>query len=787
VRPLDKKILRDLWSLKGQAFAIILVIAGGVATFAMSLSTLGSLLETRDSFYNEYRFAELFISLKRAPVSVAARIAEVPGIDRVEPRVTAMMSVELDGFDDPIAGRLISIPDNGEPLLNNLYLKSGRLVDGARDDEIIIANTFAEAHGLRAGDPIRATINGKRRSFTIVGIAFSPEHLFQIAPGALFPDFERYGVMWASRSVVSSAFDMEGAFNDITATLTRGANEADVIDRVDDILEGYGGLGAYGRDDQLSYSYLTEEFRQLRQMATIFPFIFLSVAAFLLNVVMSRLITIQREQVAILKAFGYDNITIAIHYFKLVLIIVSGGVALGLVCGGWLGLGLSELYMEYYSFPYLHYTLGLDVVFKSGGVSALAALSGTVFALRKVMQMAPAEGMRPAPPICYRETFIERIGLKRHFDQPTRMIMRHIERRPVKSLLSVTGIALAFSIVVVGGVFEGSVDRIIDVQFNQSQRDDMSVAFVEPTSGAALIQLNSLEGVDYGEAYRSVPARIRFGHRSYRTSIEGVASGGDLYRLLDSDLKQVTLPSEGVVLVDYLAETLGVTVGDILIIEVLEGARPVLELPFAGSVKQYLGMGAYMELSALNRVMHEGAVISGVKLKIDEHYKQDIYTEIKGMPRVASVVARKDALRNFYETMADQMLTFSFINTLLAVVIAIGVVYNTARIALSERQRELASLRVMGFTRGEISYILLGELAVLTLAAIPLGVLIGNWLAAFMIAGLQTELFRVPLVLEARVYAFAALVVFVSAIVSALIVRDKLDTLDLVAVLKTKE
>lgn len=773
--------------MKGQALAIALVIASGIATFVMSLSTLDSLRLTQSTYYRDYRFADVFVALKRAPESLKDRIADIHGVEKVDTRVIAAVTIDIDGFPDPVTGRLISIPDVGEPLLNSLYLRQGRLIESRRDNEVVVSDAFAEAHGFLPGDRLHATINGKRKALTIVGVALTPEYILQIRPGSMFPDFERYGIFWMGRTPLATAYDMEGAFNDVALTLTAEAKTEDVIDRLDDLLKPYGGLGAYARKDQLSHRYLSEEFRQLEQMATIFPIIFLAVAAFLLNVVVSRLINTQREEIAILKAFGYSNLAIGVHYLKLVLIIVLVGGIGGLLLGIRFGQGLSNMYMDFYRFPFIAYKLRIHVVVAAVIVSSAAAIAGTLYSLRRAALLPPAEAMRPEPPVSYRESIVERMGLKRLFSQPTRMIIRHIERRPVKALLTVAGIALSCSIMMIGSFFGDAVDHMIKVQFSIAQREDISVTFVEPTSKKALYELQSLRGVQYGESFRAVPVRLRFQHRDYRTAIQGIESGGDLQRVLNTDLEPIDIPPSGLVLTDYLGKILGVRPGDRLTVEVLEGSRPIFEIPVAAFVSQYIGVSAYMELNALNRIMGEGNAISGAFLSIDSNYKQEIYDSIKEMPRVAGTVARMDAIRNFYETMGEQVLVFAFFNTLFAATIAFGVVYNSARIALSERGRELASLRVLGFTRGEISYILLGELTLLTLAAIPIGFIIGRALCAYMIVSLQTDLFRIPLVVDASTYALSAAVVFVSACISGLIVRQRLDHLDLVAVLKTKE
>jgi len=787
VSTLDRKLVRDLLGMKGQALAIALVISSGVATCVMSLAMLHSLEGTLASYYAANRFAGVFAGLERAPEALADRIEAIPGVHAVETRVTAVVPVDVDSFEEPIAGLMVSVPEGRDSQLNTVLIRRGRTVAPGHHGEVVLSEAFAEAHGFSPGDRLHATVNGRRRRFEIVGIGMSPEYIYQIGPGAMMPDFERFAIIWMGRRPLATAYDLEGAFNDVIVGLTPDARPAAVIERLDALLAPYGGLGAYAREDQLSAKFMHEELKQLAVTATVFPTIFLGVAAFLLNVVVARMVDTQREQIAVLKAFGYRDVAIGWHFIKMILVIVIVGVAIGVVEGNFLGHGLAKMYRAFYRFPYLHYELRAGVVALAALVSVAAAILGTLYSVRRAARQPPAEAMRPEPPPRYRETLVERLGLKRFLAQPSRMIIRHLERRPMKSLLTITGIALSYSILMVGAFFSDAVDAMIETQFGLAQREDIAVNFHLPTSRRAVFELESLVGVERGEPFRSVPVRLRNGPSSYRTEIRGVEPSGELYRLLDADLEPIRLPAAGLVLTDYLGTLLGVEVGDRVMVEVLEGGRPVREVRVAALVKQYIGLGGYMNLDALNRLMREGRAISGVYLAVDSLQRAAVFDALSERPRVASTVVRANARQQAYDTMGEQLLTFAFFNTLLATTIAFGVVYNSARLALAERGRELASMRVLGLTRAEISYILLGELALLTLAAMPLGFLLGYGLCLYFVSNLQTDLFRIPLVVEPSTYAFAVTVVLVSAAISALIVRRRLDRLDLVAVLKTKE
>jgi putative ABC transport system permease protein len=787
MRALNRKLWRDLWRMKGQAFAIVLVIASGVATFVMLRSTIDSLSLTRERFYQDYGFAEVFASLKRAPESVKDRIASIPGVSQVETRVVADVKLNIEGFNEPVTAKLVSVPDNGTPLLNKIYIRKGRMVDPWKDNEVVVSEAFADAHRFSLGDRFGAVINGRWKMLDIVGTALSPEFVLQVRPGGISPDFKRYAILWMGRYTLGTAYNMKGAFNDVVLTLSPGTNTNDILVQLDNLLNWYGGLGSYSRKDQVSHRFLSEEFKQLETSSKIFPVIFIGVAAFLLHVVISRTISTQREQIAGLKAFGYSNLDIGMHYVMMVLLIVLLGVAGGIAVGVWFGGSLGRVYMEFYRFPYLMYELKPAVVMTAVWISIASALVGTLHSVWKAAKLPPAEAMRPEPPARYRKSVIEHIRLWGWLSQPTRIIIRNIERRPMRSLLTIIGIALSCACMIAATFFQDAIEFMVNVQFKRSQKEDMTVTFIEPTSRKAIYELKGLRGVEHVEVFRSVPARLRFQQRSYRTSIQGIEPGNRLHFLLDTDLKPIDIPPEGIVLTDYLRNILGVKPGDMLTVEVLEGSKPLRQVPVVSFAKQYIGLMGYMDLSALNRLMKEDQTVSGAYLSADSLAQPEIYRKLVEMPRVAGTLVREDEIRNFYETQAEALLFFTFVATLLAGTIAFGVVYNSARIALSERSRELASLRVLGYTRTEISYIFLGELGLLTLAAIPVGLLIGRGMSAYLAKAIESDLFRIPVLVGPATYSLAATVVVVSECLSGLIVRHRLDHLDLVAVLKTKE
>lgn len=787
MRTLDRKLIRDLLHMRGQVLAVALVVACGVASFISLRNIYRSLLLTQRAYYQEYRFADVFAHLKRAPNRLAARIAEIPGVAAVEARIVSGVTLDVPGVPEPASGLMVSVPDRRAPMLNDLYLISGRYVEPGSRNEVIVSEAFASVNGLRPGGSLSGIINGRWTELSIVGIALSPEYIYEIRPGDLFPDSRHFGVLWISRDAVERAFDMEGAFNDVVLSLSPGANEAEVIRRLDALLEEYGGLGAYGRADQVSNHFVDNELAELQVSGTFVPGVFLLVTAFLIHLVLSRLVSTQRDQVAVMKSFGYGNLPIGWHFLKMSYAAVLLGIVIGIAMGWYFGYWMTALYARFFRFPILRYEMDPLILLLSGMITLGSATMGALSAVRRAVLLPPAEAMRPESPARFRVSLLERLGLHRYLPISLRIIARNIERNPVKSGMTVTSIALAVSLLVVGFYFFDAIDQIIDIQFNRVFREDANVVFNEARSPRVAADMAAMPGVIKVEGYRVVPVRLRFEHRYRRAALVGMRADGELQRLVDKDDRIISVPPDGIVLTSKLGEILGAGIGDTLTVEVLEGDRRVLKVPVAALIEEVLGMAAYMDSRALHRLLREGGNMSGTRLMIDPDSMDVLYSRLKRTPAVAAVLIPSSVLRNFQETLAQTVYISTGSIIFFACVIAFGMVYNGARIALSERGRELASLRVLGFTRGEIALMLLGEQAILTLAAMPLGIATGMGLCYLIIHAVDTEMIRFPLVLSARTYSLAFMIIAAAASLSGILIGGRLARLDLIEVLKTRE
>lgn len=787
VVPLDRKLFRDLARMKGQILAVSIVMACGLAMMICTRSLILTLEGTRDAYYEKYRMADVFGSLKRAPLAMAERLAEIPGVAAVEPRVVVDVTLDIPGVAEVATGHIVSLPEDGQPKLNQLFLRSGRMPKLDERRGAVVSEAFAEANHLLPGATIAAVINGRREFILVTGIGLSPEFVFEARAGETLPDNKRYGVFWMNYRAVATAYNMNGAFNDFCADITPTAQVVDVIREMDRLLGDYGAFGAITRKDHASARRVDDELNVLHALAVAYPIVFLSVAAFMVNAVLSRLIRLQREQIAQLKALGYSSWQVGFHYLKFAWVIVIMGTLIGGVAGKFMGGGLVKMYEAFFRFPRLEFQMDHDALGWALLASALASTVGVIGVVRQAVKLPPAEAMRPEPPADFKPSLLERIGLTKRFSPSLRMALRNIERRPVQAVFTVVGLALAVGLMILPGAMANSIDYLLTYQWNDVQRQDAVVFLTEPGSSKAYHDLEKLPGVRCAEPLRAVQVRMSFGHHSRQLAITGMPREASLNRLLDAQGNVMELPDHGLVMSAKLAEVLGAKVGDAVRISVLEGRRPQRSIPISGLLEDYSGVAAYMDLAALRRLMQEGDTINGAYLTMDTSKWDSFMRSVKSTPRISVLMVKNDQLASFRKTTGESIGILRTLYFTLAVIVAFGVVYNSARIALSERTRDLATLRVVGFSQREVAAVLLGELTILVLSAIPVGFVLGQLLTTGIFASFSTETVRLPLVITQQTYVIATLVVLTAAGASFWVVSRMVGKLDMVGVLKARE
>lgn len=785
LKPLTIKLFRDLWRLRTQSAAIALVIAAGVAMVVMSFGMIRSLEATRAAYYDSYRFADIFAPVRRAPDSVIAQLRAVPGVAYSEGRVTTGAILDVPGVAEPVSARIHSLP--AAEGLNQLVLRSGRLPDAQNPDEAVVNEALAKAARLETGESFGALIYGKHVRLRLVGTVLSPEYVYAVAPGQIFPDNRRYGIVWMNREPLAGALDLKSSFNEALIRLSPRASKPEVIRRIDLLLDRYGGTGAYGRDLQISDRFVSNEISQLSTTVELLPPIFLAVAAFLLNIVLARLVDTEREVIGLMKAFGYSNTAIMGHYASLALLLSAGGLVLGSVLGTWLGYAVAGMYQQYFVFPFLQFRAGMDSYLVALAATVASALIGAAIAVRRAARMTPAEAMRPPAPADYSGRWTSELARRLGPDEPSRIVLRNLFRRPLRTGLTVIGLSAALALYVASASATDNVDTMIDLAFGKAERGDLVVTFAEPRDARAIYELARMPGIMRVEPFRAVGAKLISGQYVVREGLTSSSAGADLSRMIDMNSRIVEPPAAGVIISSRLARQLRVKAGQSLQAEVTEGGRPRVELNVSRVIDTPLGSSARIERSALNRIMREGDTSSGAYLEVDPLFMDRIYQALKETPQIAAVTSEAAIIQGVRDTVAQQMGIVTLFNTGLAALIVLGVVYNSARISLSEQARDLASMRVLGFRRGETAFVLLGELGLLVLLSLPVGIVLGIWVARYITQRFSADLYTIPFGIHPATLAEGALVVMAAAVATALLIRIRVDKLDLVQALKTRE
>lgn len=784
---LDLKLWRDVGKMKGQIVAVGLVMACGLAMMIMARSLILSLEVTRAAYYEKNRFADVFCDLKRAPNALRDRLAEIPGVAAVETRVKSSVRMDLPGVPEPADGTIVSLPDDRPQRLNMLVLRSGRYPEVGKANEVIMSEAFAKAHAFKPGDSLEVILRGAKERFTVVGIGLSPEYVFEARPGQALPDSKRYGVFWMNERDLATANDLDGAFNNVVVDVAPGERTEPVMAELDRILEPYGGLIAYDRRDHASAKQLDDEIAILNGMSVAFPIVFLCIATFMTSAVLARVIRLQREQIAQLKAFGYSSRQVGFHYLKFALVIVGIGLLAGGAAGAYLGQNVVTLYHKFFQFPLLTFHPDYRAIGLAFGASTAASLLGVMGAVRQAMKLPPAEAMRPEPPADFKPSLLERLGVQRLVGPSMRMALRNLERKPWQAAFTSLGLALAVGIPVVPGAMKDGIDFLLDFQWKLSSRQDVTVSLIEPGSPSVFGDIKHLPGVIHAEPFRSVPALLKFGHHSHRLAVTGLPPGTLLNRALDKDGNPLPIPPDGIIISKKLAEMLHVKPGDTLRMEVQEGKRPKRDVQVLGLVTDYSGLTARMDIEALRRLMQEGGAVSGAYISVDSNRWQEFLDEVKKVPRIAGINMTAALQQSFRQTTAESINLLQGIYFTFSVIVAFGVVYNSARISLSERSRDLATLRVVGFTNREVVGVMIGELVILTIFALPVGLWMGGLLSNMIVQSASTESVRLPLILTHQTYAMAILIVLFSAGVSFYVVSRRIKNLDLLGVLKARE
>lgn len=787
MRALTKKLFRDLWNLKIQTLTISIIVTGGLALLISSWSSYESLQNSRQNFYDRYIFADLFAEMKRAPQGIEKKLQNIPGISLVEGRIVIDGLASIQGQDEPAVMRLVSLPASGNSILNKLFLRQGRLpVESAEVSEVVLHEAFAKAHGILPGQFVQVLVEGKHQKLQVVGIGTSPEYIYAISSISVLPDDVHFGLMWVPYKTLSRLSERQDSINSISAVLESNANPQAVIKELDRKLAPYGTLGTYQRKDQLSHRFLEDEMKQQKGTAIVTPVIFLSVAAFLVHIIFSRLISLNRPQIATLKALGMSDKEVSMHFFTLVFCMILLGIIPGILFGVYVGKLFAHIYLEFYHFPNLNYTISARAVIAGVFAGLLPAMMGAWQSISRVFKLTPATAMRPPTPPAFQQNLLDKI-IPSGTSPLNKIILRNLFHRPDRLLMITMGMATSLGILITAMSWGGMVSEFMSTQFQRVQRENIEITFLHPVDLNSLQTLRHKKGVLAVEGYRSVPIRIHHLHLKKEIPLTGIPEKPLLRQSIDTNLRPVPLPEYGILLGRFFSERWKIRKGDTVDIEVLDGRQQKFSIVVSGISDEFFGLSATMKIGDLLALLDEAPGVNRVLLTADPAELTHLYVELKNIPEIGSIVFKNFMYRGFQSTMGNIISVATIILISFALAIGIGVIYNSIRVNFAERSWEMATLEVMGMKKNDVFTIIFLEVSLQVLCSLVPGCFIGHWMTVISFSDIHTETFAMPIIIRLETYAKGIMIVILTLLFCSLLMYRMIGRLNLVDALKARD
>ena len=789
---LDRKLLRDIGRVKGMLAAVISIIAVGAGCLVGMLSTSDNLRIARDSYYSHCRMADFWIDLKKIPTSDLAEIAGRGGVSEVMGRIEFPVVVDIEGVNEPICGKVISLPEESGSTINGIVMRRGSYFTPERRDEVIVSEKFAAARGLAPGGFLTLVLNGRKQSLFVVGTAISSEFMYLTPPNATVPEPARYGVFWIKREYAEDVFGFHGACNSVVGMLSPEAKQDPraALDAVERRFAPYGVMMKTPLKDQFSNLNLCSELSSLAMQAMTLPLVFLGVAALVLNVVMLRMAEQQRTIIGTLKALGVRNSAIFAHFLKFGLFVGLAGGVIGCGLGWMISWGMTSMYAEFYTFPCLENHAYASTMLFAVLVAVFFAAMGTLHGVDAILRLSPAESMRPSPPSSGGGVTLERIGwLWRRLGFRWQMVLRGLLRQRGRTAVGVLSAALGSGMVLMSLGLVDSLNYMIRLQFDKVMLADYNISLRDEVGLDAVGEAARMPGVERLEATLDMPCEFRHGNRRKISALTGIAEGAALTVPTDPDGKAVKVPSSGLLMSKRLAEILDIREGGLVEITPLKGERRPVYAEVAGVVDSVFGLPVYTEYRHLCRILGQEAPVSSIQVRSfrSPDDLRGFFKEMKKSPELASVVISEWQKWHLQNDLIAKLKLMTFVMIAFAAVIFFGSILNAALISISERRREISTFRVLGYHSLEVGQLFVRETMLVNLLGTAVGLPIGLQMLSALCGLFGNEMFSVPCQVEPLTWLYSLLLSVAFVLAANVIIQRIIDKLDWPEALKLKE
>lgn len=784
---LFRKLLRDVREAKGQFISILIIVIIGVMFYSGINATYRNLSLASEKYYREYRFADIFADIYKAPESVVERIGALPYVKMATGRVVQDEKMTIS--NENVTVKLVTLPDSKKAIVNDIVIKSGRYFSESDSNQCLVEEEFFKAHNLKIGDTLFPIVNGTEVKLKVIGSVKSPEFIYVLKDsGELMPDNFKYGIIYVKQSFGQSILGFNGSINSLSLLINSDADIKKAKEDIKKLLKDFGVTSIVEKKDQVSNSMLSEEMKGLKSTGGAFPVVFFIVAAVIIFIMMGRLVENQRMQIGALKSFGFSDLQILSHYLSYSVLVAVVGSILGSIFGMYLGIGFTNLENMYFNLPPADMKIYPDLVLPASLLTLFFCLLAGYNACKVVFRIMPSEAMRPKAPKKGKSIYIERVGfLWKRFSYTWKIILRNIFRNKRRTLMTSIGIIFSTALLLVAFSMNDSINFMVSQQYENIQNYDLKINFSKLLNEEELTSMMNLPHVKRMEPVLETGVEITSGWIKKNVGFTALLQNPEIYKVVDKDGLPASLPQNGILLPEKLAKKLNVKLNDSVYIKSFYPGKEKKEVRVKGIIAQYLGLSVYTGFDTAKNLLGEGMAANAVVLKLDSSgSEKEIKDKLKDIPAISSIQSKSDSLNNLMKNMASMSSSIA-VMIILAAILSIAVVYNIATINIFERQRELATLKVLGFKDNEVRKLIFDENYMITVFAIIVGLPFGWWLGTVMMSAYETDAYTFPFIIQSKTYILSAALTLVFTALANLILMRKIKSINMVEVLKSNE
>lgn len=780
MKKLDLRLLRLINNQRGQFIAITVLVIVGLTVYTALSTAIVNLEDTLNYYYDQTNFADIFVQFSKVPESALNKVKKINGVKEVEGRIVFDIRMETEDSNEKVKTRIVSIPDNN--MINKLYTIEGNYIE-TKNKEVMVIEQFANARNMNINDTIKPYIEGKTFDLKISGISASPEYVYLMEnEQSLLPMPDKFGIIFVSQEFARQNFGFKDSYNEILVTVKDKEKIDKIKNQIEKELDQYGIKRIYTRKEQLSNRMVMEEINGVKKTSSTVPVIFLGVAAIIISAMLSRMIRNDRMSIGVLKALGYSNINVLMHYTKFSILIGLIGSILGIILGTVLSGSIAKLYAQFFNIPMLKFKLYYVYMFSAIILSIIFCTLAGIWGSRKVLKILPAESMRPEPPKQGGRIFLDRIDiLWKKLSFSWKMVLRNILRNKKRFIFITFGIAMTFAITLMPSMMDSAMNDIFDGHYSEFQKMDYNINFSTPLSTNAINEIKHIVKVEKIEPKIEFPFEIVYGNNKMVANIIGVNNDTEFYGFKNINEQNINLPSEGIVLSEGLARFLGVQKGDKVKIKTFIPNKNDIYVEVKDIIKQSLGTNGYMDIGIMGSELLDKGLITGVYIDSND----DIKEKLENVKNISSIQSLED-MRSIFEEFVELTLYSIGMMIIFAGILGFAIVYNSTIMNIAERKLEFSSLRVMGFSKKEIFKIVTKENTVMTIFGIILGIPLGQSMLSSLEKTFNTEIYTLEMNPTLSSYIITSVLTIAFVVLAQLATYKKINKLDFIEALKNR-